>query len=239
MTDQLAIVMPVYNEEEIISTVIESWHKEIENLEIDFKIHAYNDGSKDDSLSVLRSLEPKFPNLIVHDKENSGHGPTILKAYKDNSDCEWIFQTDSDNEMEAKYFSKLWNNKEKYDFLIGLRKERKQTIVRKIITVGSRMVVGFYYGFGVKDVNSPYRLMRTSVFKDYYNKIMPNTFAPNLVISGIVNKYKIPYYETQVPFRDRETGEVTGVSTDFKKLLKMIVKATKQTIKNLRKIISK
>lgn len=65
---ELTLVMPVYNEQEIIATVISSWHMKLENLNINFEIHAYNDGSKDNTLDVLNSLSGKYPRLRVFDK---------------------------------------------------------------------------------------------------------------------------------------------------------------------------
>ena len=36
-------------------------------------------------------------------KTNSGHGPTILLGYRENSDCAWVFQMDSDDEMGPEF----------------------------------------------------------------------------------------------------------------------------------------
>ena len=53
----LAVVMPVYNEEEIIETVIKDWCKILDKLNMSYQIHPYNDGSKDNSLQKLKELE--------------------------------------------------------------------------------------------------------------------------------------------------------------------------------------
>ena len=61
----LTVVMPVYNEEEIISVVIEDWIENLKKLKIDFIIKTYNDGSKDNTLNVLQELENQYPELKV------------------------------------------------------------------------------------------------------------------------------------------------------------------------------
>ena len=107
---ELAVIIPVYNEEEIIPIVLKEWHDTLNELQINFKIHAYNDGSKDNSLKAMEAISEQLDRLFVHDKENSGHGPTILKGYRENSEAEFVFQVDSDNEIKADQFYKIWKD---------------------------------------------------------------------------------------------------------------------------------
>lgn len=225
---ELAVVMPVFNEEDIIEKVLEKWVNALNYLSIDFQIHVYNDGSKDNTLEIIEQLASKYSPIIVHNKKNSGHGPTILIGYRENCDAKWIFQVDSDDEMGSESFEILWNEKEKYDFLIGRRNGRNSPLARRIVSYISRIVVNIFYGCGVSDVNSPYRLMRNETFRDIFNKIPPDTFAPNVIISGIACFKKCRILEIPVAYRSRTTGEV---SIKKMKLLKASIKSFIQTIK--------
>lgn len=208
--DNLAVVMPVYNEQEIVKSVIEKWCLELDKLNIDYKLFAYNDGSKDNSGKILEELAQNNAKVICINKENKGHGPTVLKGYKDNApDFAWILQIDSDNEMEPEYFNKLWEKRNDYDFLIGRRENRQQPLSRKILSFASRLCVKLFYGKGVWDVNSPYRLMRSEAFIEYFRQIPPSVFSPNLMVSGITAKKKLRFYETPIPCQGRLTGEVS------------------------------
>ncbi len=230
MSEKLAIIMPVYNEEEAIGFVIDKWVKALDQLNIDYTINPYNDGSKDSSLEVIKKKAEEYPNkVIAHDKKNSGHGPTILLGYREASAAgyDWVFQIDSDDEMGPEKFSELWEKRNDYDFLVGIRDGRKQALPRKIISAVSRLCVRLFYGKSVWDVNTPYRLMRVSAFKDLYSKIPENTFAPNVIISGMAAKLKLSCYEIRVPQKDRETGEVTIKKW---KLFKAAAKSLMQTV---------
>ena len=77
---ELSVVIPVYNEEDIISMVIDNWIEKLNQLNINYEIHLYNDGSIDNSLERLLESEKKHSNVVVHDKPNGGHGPTILQG---------------------------------------------------------------------------------------------------------------------------------------------------------------
>jgi len=206
---ELKIIIPVYNEEGAIETVIEDWNNHLSKLNINFKIYTYNDGSKDDTSKILHELEKKYANLVVVDKSNSGHGPTILKGYRDNLDADWLFQVDSDNELKASEFEKFWNARNEYDFLIGKRIHRNSPLVRVITTQISRMVVKLFYGAKVKDVNAPFRLLRIATFKNDIKRIPKDTFAPNLIIAGLASLRKMRVKQFDVTHYERETGEVS------------------------------
>tara|TARA_R110002074_G_scaffold402118_1_gene603809 strand:- start:4000 stop:4695 length:696 start_codon:yes stop_codon:yes gene_type:complete len=205
----LKVIIPVYNEEGAITEVISDWTSTLEKLKIDFLIYVFNDGSKDNTLEIIQDLSKNNDKLIVIDKPNSGHGPTILKGYKENLDAEWLFQIDSDNELRANEFEKFWKLRYDFDFLIGTRIHRDSPLPRIITTGISKLVVGFFYGNKVRDVNAPFRLMRTSKFHDDILKIPDNTFAPNLIISGIANIRKLRIKQLTVKHHHRETGEVS------------------------------
>lgn len=206
---ELKIIIPVYNEEGAISDVIQDWTDTLHSLNIDFEIYAFNDGSKDQTLHILNSLAKNNNRLKVIDKPNSGHGPTILKGYKENLDVQWLFQVDSDNELKASDFECFWKERNDYDFLIGKRIQRNSPLPRVVTTAISRWVVGIFYGSRVKDVNAPFRLMRTSKFHDDILRIPNNTFAPNLIVSGIANIRKMRIKQIDVMHHNRETGEVS------------------------------
>ena len=225
----LAVVIPVYNEEACIVPVLEKWTAALDRLGIDYRIDAYNDGSRDNSLAVMRAAEPDFGGrVIVHDKPNGGHGNTILTGYLADSDAaEWIFQIDSDDEMGPESFGTLWEKRADYDFLVGRRDGRKQPLPRKVMSAVSRLTVRLFYGRSVWDVNTPYRLMRAAVFAPIYRTIPLDTFAPNVIITGMAARRRLRCFETPVPQRDRQTGEV---SIRKWKLLKAAVKSFRQTI---------
>ncbi len=89
------------------------------------------------------------------------------------------------------------------------------------------MTVRLFYGAGVYDVNTPYRLMRTELFKDYFVALPSDTMAPNIILSGIACLKKFRVYETSVDYNFRQTGEV---SIKKFKLLKFSVRSFFQTI---------
>ena len=230
MSDRLCVVMPVYNEQDAIGPVLEKWDTALKDLDIDYEIRPYNDGSKDDSLKVMHEVSQRLGERInVRDKKNGGHGNTILTGYREaaSDGFDWVFQIDSDDEMGPEKFNELWSRRNDYDFLVGIRDGRVQALPRKIISFVSRLCVRIFYGKSIWDVNTPYRLMRVSAFKPFYEAIPMTTFAPNVILSGLAARHKLRCFETRVPQHDRTTGEV---SIKKWKLLKAAARSFIQTI---------
>jgi glycosyltransferase involved in cell wall biosynthesis len=229
MSERLCVVMPVYNEQDAIGTVLVKWTKTLDALGMEYVIRPYNDGSKDNSLSVMNDVASRYLTVDVRDKPNGGHGNTILTGYREavETGYDWIFQVDSDDEMGPEKFAELWAKRCDYDFLVGIRDGRVQALPRKIISFVSRLVVCIFYGKSVWDVNTPYRLMRASVFGDFFARIPLTTFAPNVILSGLAARHKLRSYEIRVPQHDRTTGEV---SIKKWKLFKAAARSFGQTI---------
>ena len=226
----LNLVIPIYNEEEIIKVVVKDWIKTLDKLNINYRIKLYNDGSTDSTYEIIKTLKKDYPEIIEFiNKENTGHGPTILLGYMQSLNSEWIFQVDSDNEMRASHFEKFWKAKDNYDLVIGKRVNRTSPLFRRLMTYTSYLVVRLFYGKGIIDVNSPYRLMRSSIFKEIFTNIPSDTFAPNILISGIATKKKLKIKNYDIQFDTRTTG-INSLNSNFIKLFKVSIKSFYETI---------
>ncbi len=226
----LCVVMPVYNEEKAIATVLAKWTGMLDTLMIRYQIRAYNDGSKDGTGDILRkSASTSSGKISAIDKPNDGHGPTILQGYREAADlADWVFQIDSDDEMGPESFPKLWNVRNDFDFLVGRREGRTQPLPRKIVSAVSRTTVRLFYGRrGVWDVNAPYRLMRTDAFRSLFSAIPATVFAPNVILSGLAARHRLRCFECPIPHHDRTTGVV---SIRKWKLFKAAMKSFAQTV---------
>lgn len=223
----LAVVMPVYNEEGCIVEVVRAWHTELSQLGIAFCLIVLNDGSQDSTQHRLDELQDLMELKVVN-KPNSGHGPTILKGYNLAIErAKWVFQVDSDDEMRPEYFRQLWNPRENFDFLIGSRHNRVSPLPRRIITGVSRLSVRLLFGRGILDVNSPYRLFRSTAIKPLLEKIENDAFAPNVILSGLAVRKKLRIHQCWVPHLGRKTGTVSIMRL---KLWKAAFSAFAQTI---------
>ena len=180
----LAVVIPVYNEAKNLAGLLNDWLPVFNKTAVAFTVILIDDGSKDDSLSLLQTMAAENPQLQVHTQQNAGHGPAILKGYHLAGDADWIFQIDSDHQLDPAAFDVLWTNINDYDLLIAQRREKNATAGRQRISAVSQLMVGLLFGNKVSDVNSPYRLMRGSQLREALATIPKNSFAPNILLTA-------------------------------------------------------
>jgi glycosyltransferase involved in cell wall biosynthesis len=223
---QLSIVIPVYNEANKITVIVDSWVNEMKSLGILYEINVYDDGSTDDTLTVLENFARYVPGIRIASHANRGHGPTIHRGYSEAQGV-WVFQTDGDGEMSPESFGRLWSQRDKFDLLMGCRTGRHFSLARFMITAVSRLTVWTLFGRAIKDVNSPYRLIRRSSLMEILPHIPAETAAPNVLMSGYAARLGLKVFEYPVPHRTRAVATRLLPSWRF---CKVAVAAFRQTI---------
>ncbi|MFC1497331.1 glycosyltransferase family 2 protein [Verrucomicrobiota bacterium] len=207
----VTVVMPVCNEEECIAAVIDDWLEVLASCGCRYRLLVLNDGSSDNTADVLQPYEAN-PCVLVINKPNEGHGPTILRGYQSSVKAGiWVFQTDSDNEIAALEFRAIWAERNQYDFLYGQRRKRMQGIGRYLVSFVSRLLVSLLSLRRAGDVNVPFRLMRSEVLAGFLMQIPASTFAPNVAITGLFLKKRMRYKTFPVQYKSRQTGKVSIV----------------------------
>ena len=203
--NELDVVMPVYDEEAVVGEVLRAWIAELDRLAIDFRILAYDDGSRDGTWEVLERTADEEPRLVAVRQANRGHGPTVLRGYREAS-AEWVFQVDSDGEMPCAGFDELWRRRHGYDLLLGWRRNRRGPAGRRLVTAVARTAVRRLFGGDVRDVNVPFRLIRREVLARLLDDVPASAFAPNVLLSGLAARDGLPIYQTAVDDRERPAG---------------------------------
>ena len=192
--DKIYFVLPAYNEEANIEEVIAQWHPICEQINAEGNealLVIANDGSKDKTFAIMQSLQCKYPLLKPLNKENSGHGSTVLYLYHYaiNNNADYIFQTDSDGQTLPEEFWQMWNNRHNYDFQIGTRGGRQDGASRVFVTKTLRLVVWLMFHVWVKDANTPFRLLKVEKLKPILDVIPQDYNLANVAVSAIAVRW--------------------------------------------------
>lgn len=224
--DKLFIIMPAYNEEETIETVAKEWHEVVVRTGEGSRLLIINDGSKDSTYDKLEHLANELPLLLPITKINSGHGGTVLYGYKEalKLGAEYIFQTDSDGQTIPDEFWQLWDVRKNFEIQLGYRKKRQDGISRRIVTKTLKLVLFFFFGLWITDVNTPFRLMSASSLKKYVSQIPQDYNLSNVLLTVLYEKNKAVLRYAPITFRPRQGGEN---SINFKRICKIGYQATK------------
>ena len=199
------IVVPAYNEGEVIKKVVEDIEKNNPNCDI----IVINDGSKDNTLK-----QAKETNAIVLDLPNNlGIGGAVqtgfLYAYKNDYDI--VIQIDGDGQHDASYVSQMIDYivKEDYNMVIGSRfvekTKYKQTFFRMLgINITSGIIKGIT-GKKIYDTTSGFRAIDRNII-EYFVKNYPYDYPePDTNMQMILKGMKIK--EIPVEMHQRTTGK--------------------------------
>lgn len=207
----LAVVIPVYNEAVTIRSVIQEWTEVLERLGIQHQFLLLNDGSKDNTLDVLREIESRFPeSVVVVDKPNAGHGRTCRLGYDSavgSSKVEWVLQIDSDGQCDPTYFERFWSSRDAADCVFGKRIKRDDGFARTVTSKLCKFGTSILCGKEVADPNVPYRLMRRQVLEDALKRIPASFNIHNVALTYVLKKTNgVRWAFVPIRFRERQGG---------------------------------
>lgn len=203
----VSIVMPAYNEEEIIEKTVLQWYEEVISQITGAELIVVNDCSKDGTGEVLARLAQKIPALRpVTPERNGGHGRALRYGFEQVTQ-DWVFQTDSDQQHIPSDFWRLWEQREKCDFVLGVRSTRADGPVRVFITTVMRLANFFVWGLWIRDANCPFKLMRRQAMNNVLALIPRDSFIPMVMLSILCRKMNYRVSEFAVEHLPRCGGE--------------------------------
>lgn len=212
----LWVVMPVYNEKECIGPVVKEWIPTLRQYAPGFTLCVLNDGSKDNTLSILRDLQKEYPELRVVDKPNSGHGQSCLEGYRlaIKEGADFIFQIDSDGQCDPQYFQSVVDAADSNKVVYGFRKSRddgwKRWVISRIVSLFAWVATGVW----VRDANVPYRMMHSETLSGFVDKIPSDFHLANILVSVLQQKH-FGIHWVNIHFRDRIGGSPSVKSYSF------------------------
>lgn len=165
MPPRLSIVVPVYNEERTLNTIIDRLQAECG----DFAEFIFvDDGSRDGSLAILKA-RARSQDTVLH-KENGGKGSAVRMGYA-KATGEYVIVQDADLEYDpADIFGLLaFAESRNLPAIFGSRrlKKQKQYMHLSFFIGGSMLtwICNFLYGTHLTDQPTCYKMVRGDVLK--------------------------------------------------------------------------
>lgn len=205
----LYIVMPAYNEEENIETVVKQWYPVLEGKSKESRLVIADSGSKDKTHEILvRLRETSYPQLQVLSDTNQYHGPKVIALYDYaiNNGADYIFQTDSDGQTNPGEFNEFWESRNNYDGIFGNRTDRGDGKDRAFVEHVVCSLLKFYFGVNAPDANAPFRLMKAETVKKYLYKMQSDYNLPNIMITAFFLHYGERVLFKEISFKPRQGG---------------------------------
>jgi len=132
---KLSIVIPVYNEAENLPILHQAMHDALDQLSTGWEVVYVDDGSADDSLSILEKtaqIDPEHTRVVAL-RRNFGQTAAIAAGI-DHADGDIIVLMDADMQNDPADIPKMLEKiEEGYDVVSGWRKNRQDTFITRTL----------------------------------------------------------------------------------------------------------
>lgn len=140
----LSIIIPTFNDENIIKKKIYLLNKKLKKLPIKYEIIVINDGSKDGTKSEIKKISKKYKLILIDNNINKGKSYSINKGLN-KSKYENVILTDSNLPYFSSFNKIIKKLDENYDFVFVNRRHKKSKIINRKLNFyqKSRYFIGY------------------------------------------------------------------------------------------------
>jgi glycosyltransferase involved in cell wall biosynthesis len=209
---RLSLILPCYNEVGNITAVVADCVAWFASRLIDGDVIVVNDGSRDGTAGVLRSLSNRYPQLsIITHRENRGYGAAVRSGC-DAATGAYIAFMDSDGQFRAEDFDQLLVHLDRYVFVTGRRRRRADPFMRKVNAKLFGFLTWAVLGIWVRDINCAMKVWR----RDLWPQIRPRLATGALFNAELFLRLKrsgIVWKQVDVDHYPRRFGLQTGAKS--------------------------
>lgn len=171
MKNLISAVIPVFNEDQSLDTLYKQLLDQFKSKLVDYNYELIfvNDGSTDNSLSILKSLHKQDPNVrIVSFRRNLGKAAALNQGFK-KAAGDVIVTLDADLQDGTENIPQLIKKlNEGYDLVVGWKKERHDPVNKLVPSKAFNFFVRLFSNINLHDFNSGLKVMRGEVVKELY-----------------------------------------------------------------------
>ena len=213
MNYEFTIIVPVYNEQECLPELFSKLNSYLLKASKKTRILFVDDGSSDSSAQLIMDCckdNEDFGYLIF--EKNFGKG-AALKAAFDHTNTPLLGYLDADLQTYPEDFEGLLPFIGEYDLVTGWRKERKDSMVKKISSKVGNGVRNVFTRDYMHDTGCPLKILKTSYAQNIPMFKGLQRFLPAMVLlqNGKIKEVEIPHYprlagESKYNFKNRFMG---------------------------------
>ena len=206
----LSIVIPMFNEVEVVGKLYDKLIDSLNSLNKEYEIIFVNDGSTDNTLENLLKVKEKDKRVkIVNLMGNFGQ-TAALSAGFDLASGDIIVSMDGDLQDDPTDILALIEKfDEGYDIVSGWRKERKENLfIRRIPSIVANKLLARISGVNIHDFGATMKAYRAEVIKNIklygdFHRFIPALAVDMRVKIGevIIKNHKRPYGTSKYGFK--------------------------------------
>jgi len=226
----LSIVIPIYNEEENVVELHQRLKSVLDKMENKYEIILVDDGSRDNTLSLLEDIQKNDNNVVVISLRRNFGQTAAFAAGFDHARGDVIITMDGDLQNDPNDIPRLVAMMKDYDLVSGWRKNRQDKFLsRKLPSMIANKLISKVTGVNLHDYGCSLKAYRSDVIKNLnlYGEL--HRFIP-----AVASWYGVRMAEIETTHHPRLRGTSKyGISRTIRVVLDLI------TVKFLRSFSTK
>lgn len=215
----VSIVVPLYNEEENVEVLHERLKTVLDALGAGYEIIYVDDGSGDNTLSLLEEIQKKDSNVLVLSLRRNFGQTAAFAAGFDFARGDIVITIDGDLQNDPKDIPRLLDAIKDCDLVSGWRKKRKDPfITRRLPSMIANWLISKVTGVKLHDYGCSLKAYRRDVVKNLRLYGEMHRFIP-----AVASWYGVRVAEIETTHHPRLRGKSKyGISRTIKVLLDLI-----------------
>jgi glycosyltransferase involved in cell wall biosynthesis len=209
------VIIPAYNEEQAIGTVLERLHTVLSASNWKFEIIVVDDGSTDHTAEIVQA----HPARLISHPSNRGYGASLKTGIR-NATHDLIVTLDSDGQHDPQDVLRLLEMAKTHEVVIGARiKGSYSPLVRRPGKWILAKAANYLAGMKIPDLNSGLRAFRRQVAQVYF-PILPNgfSFATTFTLAALKDNLSVAWVPITVVKR-KGTSMVNPITDGYNTLI--------------------
>ena len=204
----LSVVMPAHNEEVAIVGTMRSVIDAVSLWTENFEIIVVNDGSKDQTRTLLEEIAAAEPRVrVINHEVNKGYGAALVSGFE-AAGKDLVFFMDSDGQFDICDLERFFPLIGQYDAVLGYRIDRQDTQLRKLNALGWKWLVQSMFKLRVRDIDCAFKLYKAEFFQ--HNQLETRGAMINTEMLYKFTREGYTYTEVGVQHLPRHGGRATG-----------------------------
>lgn len=216
MNTRLSLIIPVYNESSRFKNGFDHYYSYLKKQKYSWELILVNDGSKDNTLTLIEAVKKGKPNVsVVTYDNNHGKGYAISEGVK-SAVGEYILFADLDHSVPIETIESFFEYFEKdYQVVIGSRRvkgsiiEVHQNPLREFLGSGFTAIVNFLIYPGISDATCGFKAFKKNTAKKLFEKITIYNWAFDAELLFICRKNKIRVAQAPVRWSNGSGSKVS------------------------------
>ena len=203
---RIAVLVPCYNEEAAVATVVADFRKALPTA----AIFVYDNNSKDRTVEVARAA-----GAIVRSERRQGKGHVVRRMFAD-VDADIYVLVDGDATYDAPSAPRMIDAlvNDHLDMVVGFRVDQSVAAYRPGHRTGNWMLTSFLstvFGQAFKDILSGYRVFSRRFVKSF--PVLSDGFEIETELSVHALELALPVVEVETPYYARPEGSFSKLNT--------------------------